>query len=80
MQGYRELRCVECGYTYRTDYRAPLKQEIELIDPAPIEEALQEAQQAQSKGFSIIPIIAFLAGAGVVALLLRIFSKPKGNH
>ena len=80
VQGYREFRCTECGYTVRTEYRAPLKQEITLIDPAPLEEALQEAQQAQSKGFSVIPIAAFAAGACVVALLLRILRNPKGKH
>ena len=80
VQGYREFRCTECGYMVRTEYRAPLKQEITLIDPAPIEEALQEAQQAQSKGFSVIPIAAFAAGACVVALLLRILRNPKGKH
>ena len=79
-QGYKEFYCSTCGFHYRMDYRAPLKQEIELIDPAPIEEALQEAQQAQSKGFSVIPIVAFAAGACIVALLLRVLRNPKGKH
>ena len=81
MQGYRELRCTECGYGYRTDYRAPLKQEIELIDPAPVEEALQEAQQQTgAKGIGMVGITGILLGAAIVFALLLILGKTGGKH
>ena len=78
MQGYREQTCTQCGYTYRFDYKAPLKQEIQLIDEEPLQQALEEAQQAQTKELSAIPLIG--AGACVILLIALLALRKKGKH
>ena len=75
VQGYTDYLCPVCGYTSREAYQAPLKQEIQLLDPAPIEEALQEAQQTEKKGLGIMGITGILLGAAIVFVLLLILGK-----
>ena len=77
--GYTDITCPVCGTTRRDTYTAPLAQEIELLDPAPIEEALQEAQQAQTKGSNVLSLLWYACGAAIVAILLGIVRKALRN-
>ena len=77
VQGYTECSCGECGYTLRLDYKAPLKQEIKLLE----EPVLDEAEKAVLKKAKGLPV-PLLAGAGACVLLalLVLATRKKGKH
>ena len=81
MQGYRELRCTECGYTVRLDYRAPLKQEIQLLDEEPIAEAAAEAAEEvkANQGPDPKALIGVFAGGAIILAALILYGKGKGG-
>lgn len=81
VQGYRELCCTECDFAYRTDYRAPLKQEIRVLDTAAAEEAVSEAQEAVKAQQGLDPKAlagVFIGGAAILAVLI-LYGKQKGK-
>ena len=77
VQGYTEYTCGECGYTVRTDYTAPLKQEIKLLEE-PVPDEAEEAVLKKAKGLPL-PLVA---GIGVCVLLVLLFlaTRKKGKH
>ncbi|MBQ2218340.1 MAG: hypothetical protein II418_05295, partial [Firmicutes bacterium] len=81
VQGYRELRCTECGYTVRLDYRAPLKQEIQLLDEEPVAEAAAEAtaEVTANQGPDPKALIGVFAGGAIILAALILYGKGKGG-
>lgn len=80
-QGYSEGVCSACGYTVRMDYRAPLKQEIQLLDEEPIAEAAAEAAAEVKADQGLDPkalIGVFVGGAAILAALI-LYGKGKGG-
>lgn len=80
-QGYTEEVCSACGYTVRMDYRAPLKQEIQLLDEESIAEAAAEAAEEVKANQGLDPkalIGAFIGGAVLLAALI-LYGKGKGG-
>ena len=78
VQGYREQTCTQCGYTYRFDYKAPLRQEIQLLDEEPLRQAVEAAQKSQTKQLPVVPLIG--AGACVLLLIALFALRKKGKH
>ena len=81
-QGYTEEVCSACGYTVRKDYRAPLKQEIQLLDEEPIAEAAAEAAEEVKANQGLDPkalIGAFIGGAVLLAALILYYYANKGK-
>ncbi|MBQ2147810.1 MAG: hypothetical protein II439_05940, partial [Firmicutes bacterium] len=80
-QGYRELRCTECGYTVRLDYRAPLKPEIQLLDEEPIAEAAAEAAEEVKANQGLDPkaVAGALIGGAIILAALILYGKGKGG-
>ncbi len=65
-QGYTDYSCAECGFALRGDYRAPLKQEIVLLDEAAVQEAAEAAEAAVEARQGVDPKAlagAFIGGA-----------------
>ena len=81
VQGYRELRCTECGYTVRMDYRAPLKQEIQLLDEEPIAEAAAEAaaEVKANQGLDPKALLGIFIGGAIILAVLILYGKGKGG-
>ena len=77
MQGYTEYTCEECGYTVRTDYIAPLKQEFRVLDE-PVLDETEEAVLKKAKGLPL-PLVAGI-GACVLLALLVLGTRKKGKH
>ena len=78
VQGCTKYICSECDYSYIADYTAPLKQEIKLLDEEPLQQAVEEAQQAQTKELPVVPLIG--AGACVLLLIALLALRKKGKH
>jgi hypothetical protein len=77
MQGYTEYTCEECGYTVRTDYKAPLKQEFRMLDE-PVPDEAEEAVLKKAKGLPL-PLVAGM-GACVLLVFLFLATRKKGKH
>ncbi|MBQ3661543.1 MAG: hypothetical protein II907_05880 [Firmicutes bacterium] len=77
MQGYTEYTCEECGYTVRTDYKAPLKQEFRVLK-APVLDEKEEAVLKKAKGLPL-PLVAGI-GACVLLVFLFLATRKKGKH
>ena len=80
-QGYSEGVCSACGYTVRMDYRAPLKQEIQLLDEEPIAEAAAEAaaEVKANQGLDPKALIGVFAGGAIILAALILYGKGKGG-
>ncbi|MBP5750472.1 MAG: hypothetical protein J6X24_06760 [Firmicutes bacterium] len=77
MQGYTERTCEECGYTIRTDYKAPLKQQIRVLE-APVPDEAEEAVLKKAGG---VPALLAAGIAACVLLALLVFAlRKKGKH
>ena len=80
-QGYSEGVCSACGYTVRMDYRAPLKQEIQLLDEEPIAEAAAEAaaEVKANQGLDPKALLGIFIGGAIILAALILYGKGKGG-
>ena len=78
VQGYTDITCRECGYAFRTAYRAPLKQEIRVLEEEPVAEAAAAAAEANAKqGVDPKAIIGACIGGAILLAVLILYGKRK---
>ena len=79
VRGCTKYICSECGYSYIADHTAPLRQEIKLLDEEPLQQAVEAAQQTNTKGIGMVGITGIFLGALIVLALILVIGKTSGK-